>query len=91
MGAALEQKIDSKWVPLTFFSRKFSPAQSKYSAYDRELTAIVEGIKHFLHDLEGRSFKVYMTIALSFTLKHNLIKKHHLIDHVKYLTFLSST
>ena len=58
MGATLEQKLSNIWKPLAFFSRKFSPSQRKYNAYDRELTAIYETIKHFRHFLEGRDFKI---------------------------------
>jgi cleavage and polyadenylation specificity factor subunit 1 len=39
MGAVL-QRVLNAWQPLAFFSRKLSPAQQKYSAYDRELQAI---------------------------------------------------
>jgi transposase InsO family protein len=58
MGAVLEQKLANFWKPLAFFSRKFTSAQRKYSAYDRELTAVYETIKFFRHFLEGRSFKI---------------------------------
>lgn len=58
MGAALEQYLDGSWRPLAFFSRKFNPAQTKYSAYDRELTAIYESVKYFRYFLEGHEFKV---------------------------------
>ena len=58
MGATLEQDLSNIWKPLAFFSRKFSPAQRQYSAYDRELTAIYEAIKNFSHFLEGRNFKI---------------------------------
>lgn len=58
MGAALEQKINDDWKPLGFFSRKFTPTERRYSTYDRELTAIVEAIKHFRYSLEGRDFTV---------------------------------
>ena len=58
MGAALEQLEKGIWKPLALFSRKFTPAQSKYSTYDRELMAIVEAVKPFLYYLEGRPFEV---------------------------------
>jgi hypothetical protein len=35
MGAVLQQRVQDVWQPLAFFSRKLSPAQQKYSAYDR--------------------------------------------------------
>ena len=37
MGRVLEQRENSQWKPLGFFSRKFEPAQQKYSTYDREI------------------------------------------------------
>jgi hypothetical protein len=49
MGAVLQQQIRDTWQPLAFFSKKMSGAQQKYSAYDRELLAIYEAVKHFRH------------------------------------------
>ena len=56
IGAVLAQE-DGR--PLGFFSRKLSPAQQKYSAFDKELLGIKESIQHFRHMVEGRSFTVY--------------------------------
>jgi len=47
-----------------------STAQQKYSAYNRELLAIYEAVKHFRHMLEARHFVIYtdhkpMTYAFS--------------------------
>lgn len=58
MGAVVEQLQSNEWKPLGFFSRKFTPAQTRYSTYDRELTAIYESIKYFKHFLEGRDFHI---------------------------------
>ena len=58
MGASLEQRFDGIWKPLAFFSRKFSPSQLNYSAYDRELTAVFEAIRYFKFFLEGQIFKI---------------------------------
>ena len=33
----LQQYIDNVWQPLSFFSKKLSPAETRYSAFDREL------------------------------------------------------
>jgi cleavage and polyadenylation specificity factor subunit 1 len=57
MGAVLQQRVQDIWRPLAFFSRKLSPAQ-KYSAYDRELLAIYEAVRHFRHMLEARHFTI---------------------------------
>ncbi|KFD46748.1 hypothetical protein M513_12375 [Trichuris suis] len=59
VGAALNQLTDGTWQPLGFFSKKLQPAETKYSAYDKELLAVYLAIKHFRHHLEGRSFIVF--------------------------------
>lgn len=59
LGAVLQQLKDDTWEPLAFFSRKLSPAQQKYSPYDRELLAIYEAIKYFRHMVEAREFVIY--------------------------------
>jgi cleavage and polyadenylation specificity factor subunit 1 len=56
MGAVLQQQVQDVWQPLAFFSKKISPAEQKYSAYDRELLAIYEAVKYFRHMLEPRHF-----------------------------------
>lgn len=58
-GAVLQQKIGQEWKPLSFFSCKFSEAQQRYSAYDRELLSIYMAVKHFRHMIEGQEVIVY--------------------------------
>ncbi|KAG7301804.1 hypothetical protein JYU34_014833 [Plutella xylostella] len=59
IGAVLQQRNESGWQPLAFFSRKLSPAQKKYSPYDRELLAIYEAIRYFRFMVEARTFTIY--------------------------------
>lgn len=59
IGAVLQQRIEDAWQPLAFFSKKLNNAQQKYSAYDRELLAIYDSVKHFRHMLEGRHFVIF--------------------------------
>ncbi|WP_353213430.1 reverse transcriptase domain-containing protein, partial [Rhodovarius sp.] len=61
VGAALQQQrpCSPAWEPLGFFSRKLDTAQQKYSAFDRELLAAYEAIRHFRHLLEGRCFTIW--------------------------------
>jgi hypothetical protein len=54
IGAVLQQRVDNAWQPLALFSKKLNPAQQKYSAYDREMLAVYEAVKHFRHMLEAR-------------------------------------
>ena len=72
VGVVLQQQRpeDSTWCPLGFFSKKLSPAQEKWSAFDRELWACFSGIRHFRFILEGCSFTIFtyhkpLTYALS--------------------------
>jgi cleavage and polyadenylation specificity factor subunit 1 len=58
MGAVLHQHVQNAWQPLAF-SKKFKSAQQEYSAYDRELVAIYEAVKHFRHMLEVRHFTIF--------------------------------
>ena len=58
-GAVLQQRIDSAWKPIAFFSKKLSNAEMKYSTFDRELLAIYKAIKRFRYFIEGRRFHVY--------------------------------
>ena len=58
VGGVLQQYINNIWQPLSFFSKKLTPAETRYSAFDRELLAVYETIRHFRHNLEGRNFFV---------------------------------
>jgi cleavage and polyadenylation specificity factor subunit 1 len=59
IGGALHQNSPQGLQPLAFFSKKLSPAQQRYSAYDRELLAIYEAIKYFRYMLEARIFVIF--------------------------------
>lgn len=50
----LEQLVDGNWQPISFFSRKLTGAQTRYSTYDRELLAVYLAARHFVHSIEGR-------------------------------------
>ena len=49
--------MDNVWQPRSFFS-SISLAESRYSAFDRELLAVYATIRHFQHNLKGRNFFV---------------------------------
>jgi hypothetical protein len=61
ISAVVQQYIAAAdlWEPLSYFSRKLSPAERNYSTYDRELLAIHNAIKHFRYMVEGRIFTVF--------------------------------
>ncbi|PIK40291.1 hypothetical protein BSL78_22869 [Apostichopus japonicus] len=56
VGGVLNQCVNGQWKPLSFFSKKLKPAETRYSTFGRELLAIYLVIKHFRHWLEGRRF-----------------------------------
>ena len=58
VGAVLQQKVGDTLRPIAFFSRRLDPPQRSYSAFDRELLAVFEAVRHFRYFLEGREFHV---------------------------------
>lgn len=59
VGAVLQQLQHGSWFPLSFFSKKLSGAESRYSAFDRELLAAYLAVRHFRFLLEGRTFTLF--------------------------------
>ena len=59
VGAILQQRIGEQWEPISYFSRKLTPTEQRYSAFDRELLAIYLAVHHFRHMVEGRDFNVF--------------------------------
>lgn len=47
IGGVLQQKEDntSRWRPISYFSKKLSNTQQRYSTYDRELLSMYLGVK----------------------------------------------
>ena len=58
VGGVLQQFLNGMWQPLSFFRKNLNPAETRYSAFDRELLAVYATIKHFRHNSEGRNFFV---------------------------------
>lgn len=58
IGAVIQQLKGDVWEPIAFYSKKLSPTQSRYSAFDRELLAIYMAIQHFRNFVEGQDFSV---------------------------------
>ena len=85
VGAVLQQYVDGTRRPISFFSRKMTPAETHYSTFDRELLAVYLAIKHFRHFLKGRRFHVLTDHKpLPFALNTNLYR------HSPWTTYLSS-
>ena len=85
VGAVLQREDETsrKWLPLGFFSKALDERQQKYSAFDRELLAIVLAIKHFRFMVEGRQFTIYtdhrpLTTAIQSKTERSPRQTHHL-------------
>ena len=88
VGAVLQQRIDSVWSPLSYFSRKLTPAETRYSTFDRELLAVYLAIKHFRHSIEGRRFFIITDHKpLTFALASQ--SKHHSPRQIRHLDFIA--
>nr|VZI31062.1 unnamed protein product [Spirometra erinaceieuropaei] len=59
VGAVLQQSLPDSTVPLAFFSKKLSKAETRYSTLGRELLAAYLAVRHFRHLLEGREFTIF--------------------------------
>ena len=59
VGAVMQQFQRGTWAPLAFFSKKLSDAEKKYSAFDRELLAAYQALRHFRFFLEGKDFSIF--------------------------------
>lgn len=53
VGAVLSHTVNTTTSPLRFFSKKLI-----YSAFDHELLAVYDAIKHFRVELDGRNFYI---------------------------------
>ena len=91
VGAVLQQYINNIWHPISFFSRKMTPAETRYSTFDRELLAGYLSIKHFRHFLEGRTFHVLtdhkpLTFALNSRPDHYSPRQARQLDYIAQFT-----
>ena len=91
VGAVLQQNIDNTWRPISFFSRKMTPAETRYSTFDRELLAVYLAIKHFRHFLEGRPFHVLtdhkpLTFALNTRSDRYSPRQARQLDYISQFT-----
>ena len=91
VSAVLQQKVNDVWQPISFFSRKITPAETRYSTFDRELYAIYLAIKHFRHFLEGRLFYVLtdhkpLTFVLNSRSDRYSRQQVHHLDYISQFT-----
>lgn len=56
IGAVLMQYHDGELWPISYSSRKLKREEKNYSTMERELLAVVEGVRKYYHFLYGRKF-----------------------------------
>ena len=57
-GILLQADSNGEWHPCSYLSQSFSPAERNYDIYDRELLAVIRGLKTWKHYLRGSPFPV---------------------------------
>lgn len=57
-GAMLLQIVEGKRRVVGYYSKRTTPAESRYHSYELETLAVVNGVKHFRSYLHGRKFVV---------------------------------
>ena len=88
VGGVLQQLVGDSWQPIAFYSHKLLHAETKYSAFGRELLAIYLTIKYFRHMLEGRTFCVY-TDHKPLIHAFNAKPDRHSPREIRHLDFIS--
>ena len=59
LSGIIQQKDDNGDLhPVSYYSRKFSPAEINYDVHDKELLAIVETFREHCHWLLGSPFTI---------------------------------
>ena len=57
-GILLQADSNREWHPCSYLSQSFSPTERNYDIYDRELLAVIRGLKTWKHYLRGSPFPV---------------------------------
>ncbi|GFV29751.1 hypothetical protein TNCV_1925761 [Trichonephila clavipes] len=91
LGSSLNEITSDGFKPLGFFSKKLTPAQTKYSAFDREFLATYSAIKYFRHMIEGRVLILYtdhkpLTFAFNKKLDKASPRQLHHLDFISQFT-----
>ena len=60
VGAVLHQLIDDQYHPIGFYSKKLTPAQKVYSAFDRELLAAYQAVLNFKSIIDGQRVTLFV-------------------------------
>nr|CUU98980.1 hypothetical transcript [Hymenolepis microstoma] len=60
VGAVLQQMVKGETQPLSFFLKKLTATETRFSTFGRELLAIYLSFRHYRHQvMEGRQFTIF--------------------------------
>ena len=81
----------SDMAVIAYFSKKLKPAETRYSAFDKELLAVYLAIKHFRHFVEGRTFHILtdhkpLTFALTLQSSNHFPRQTRQLDFIVQFT-----
>jgi len=48
---------DGKWRPVAFLSKSLNETEKNYEIHDKEMLAVIRGLKNWRHLLEGTKYK----------------------------------
>lgn len=92
-GAPVSLAVDaSDYAVGAVFTKSVTPAQRKYSAYDRELLAMYTAVKRCRHAIEGRNFVIFTEHKpLTYAFNQNLDKcSPRQFRHLDYIVQFTS-
>ena len=88
VGAVLQQHTNNERLPVSFFSRKLKPSETRYSTFCRELLAIYLAVKHFRYFLEGRQFHICTDHKpLTYAIRNR--SQNHSPRQLRHLSFIA--
>ena len=85
IGGVLHQNHGKGWQPVAFYSRKLKGAELNYPTHDREMLAVIEGLKEWDHYLLGRKFGI---LTDHYALKYIREQKNLNCRQQKWVQFL---
>nr|CDS33596.1 gag pol polyprotein [Hymenolepis microstoma] len=88
VGAVLQQVVKGETQPLSFFSKKLTTTDTRYSTFGRELLAIYLAVKHFRHILERHQFTIF-TDHKPLVYAFRAAANHHSPRETRHLDFIA--
>nr|CDS28375.1 gag pol polyprotein [Hymenolepis microstoma] len=86
--AVLQQVVKGETQPLSFFSKKLTTTETRYSTFGRELLSIYLAVKNFRFILEGRQFTIF-TDHKPLIYAFRAAADHHSPRETRHLDFIT--